>query len=213
MEFRRSTALAAVLPLLGLVTAYSSRAARPPDTTVAHAPSDVEKDAFIRLAMRSDGLPGLQTVVVKNGRVVWNKSYGFAVLARPGPQRTMTNDAVLFSASVARIFVTVAVLQQAEQGRLSLDDDINKYVPFPVRNPAWPEVPITWRMLLTHTSSLEEEDDARTSATFTHGGDPQTALASYVHETFAPSGARRSRGRNASTAATHSLWRQPRSRG
>jgi CubicO group peptidase (beta-lactamase class C family) len=44
-----------------------------------------EKDAIIKLAMRSGGLPGLQTVVVKDGRVVWMKSYGYAVLDQPGP--------------------------------------------------------------------------------------------------------------------------------
>ena len=106
---------------------------------MAPALTDAEKDAFIQMAMRSGGLPGLQTVVVKNGQIVWMKSYGYAVLDEPGPRRRMRDDSILFSASVAKILVTVAVLQQVEKGLLALDDDINKYVPFSVRNPSWPE--------------------------------------------------------------------------
>jgi len=148
-----------------------------------------DKDTFIELAMRAAGLPGLQTVVVKNGRVVWAKSYGHAVLDQPGPKRAMQNDSVVFSASVAKILVTVAVLQQVEKGKLSLDDDINQFVPFKVRNPAWPDVPITWRMLLTHTSSMNSEDDERSSATEIYGQDPATTLEDYVKNAFAPGGA------------------------
>ena len=100
----------------------------------------------------------------------------------------MSNDSVLFSASVAKILVTVAVLQQVEKGRFSLDDDIDQFVPFKVRNPAWPDVPITWRMLLTHTSSMKSEDDERASATETYGRDASTTLDDYAKNAFVPGG-------------------------
>jgi CubicO group peptidase (beta-lactamase class C family) len=165
--------------------------AKEADQSVApKAASDAEKAAFIRLAMRSGGLPGLQTVVVKNGRIVWSKSFGYAVLDSPGPRRAMTNDSILWSASVAKILVTVAVLQQMEKGRLALDDDINQSVPFSVRNTQWPDVPITWRMLLTHTSSLNEEDDARVNSTLVYGKDPTATLEDVVNQDFAADGSR-----------------------
>ena len=151
--------------------------------------TDTDKDAFIEMAMRSGGLPGLQTVIVKNGQIARAKSYGYAVLDTPGPRRAMHNDSILASASVAKIFVTVAVLQQVEQGRLSLDDDINKYVSFSVRNPNWTDVPITWRMLLTHTSSLNTEDDESASWTIVYGRDTQASLEEQVRQTLAPGGA------------------------
>jgi CubicO group peptidase (beta-lactamase class C family) len=150
--------------------------------------SDIEQDAFIEMAMRSGGLPGLQTVIVKNGQIARAKSYGYAVLDAPGPRQAMRNDSILWSASVAKIFVTVAVLQQVERGRLSLDDDINKYVSFSVRNPNWPDVPITWRMLLTHTSSLNTEDDESESWTLVYGRDAQASLEETVRQTLAPGG-------------------------
>jgi CubicO group peptidase (beta-lactamase class C family) len=151
----------------------------------AHA-EDANRDAIIRHMMASAGVPGLQAVVVKNGRVIWAKSYGYAVLDEPGPRRAMRNDSIVFSASVAKILVTVAVLQQVEKGRLSLDDDINGYVPFIVRNPAWPDVPITWRMLLTHTSSMNSEDDERANATAIYGRDAASTLDDYVRSVFVP---------------------------
>jgi CubicO group peptidase (beta-lactamase class C family) len=153
--------------------------------------TDSEKDAFIEMAMRSGGLPGLQTVVVKNGRIVRMKSYGYAVLDQPGPRRPMSNESLMLSASIPKTLVTVAVLQQMERGKLTLDDDINKYVPFSVRNPAWPEVPITWRMLLTHTSSLNEEDDERANSTTTYGKDTDVTLEQIANQDFSPGGARR----------------------
>jgi CubicO group peptidase (beta-lactamase class C family) len=96
---------------------------------------DRDKDTFIQLSMRAAGIPGLQTVVVKNGRVIWAKSYGYAVLDEPGPKQEMRNDSVVFSASVAKILVAVAVLQQVEKGKLSLDDDISQSVPSKFETP------------------------------------------------------------------------------
>ena len=189
-----SPKLLAVCFLLTTCSATSSVAhqAGPLDeAVVAPALTDAEKDTFIRMAMRSGGLPGLQTVVVKNGRIVWMKSYGYAVLDQPGPRRPMRNDSLMLSASIPKILVTVAVLQQMEKGRLALDDDIDKYIPFSVRNPSWPDVTITWRMLLTHTSSLNEEDDDRVSETLVYGKDAKTTLDEIAQQDFAPNGSRR----------------------
>lgn len=65
-----------------------------------------------------------------------------------------------------------------------LDDDVDRYLPFRVRNPAWPDVAITWRMLLTHTSSLNEEDDERVGRTDVLGKDPRDTLADVMTQHF-----------------------------
>jgi CubicO group peptidase (beta-lactamase class C family) len=175
------------------LTAIAAQPVKQADS--ARALSDAERDSFIQMAMRSGGLPGLQAIVVRDNRIVWAKSYGCAVLGEPGPRRAMENDSILFSASIAKLLVTVAVLQQLDKGRLALDEDINKYVSFSVRNPAWPDVPITWRMLLTHTSSLNEEEDERASSTLSYGKDPQANLAETVEQSLAPGGLRYWSGR------------------
>jgi CubicO group peptidase (beta-lactamase class C family) len=61
-------------------------------------------------------------------------------------------------ASVSKTLVGLALLKAAELGRLSLDDSINKYLPFRVVNPAFPKVPITLQHLATHTSSIRDND-------------------------------------------------------
>lgn len=143
-------------------------------------------DGRIAEAMALEGIPGLQAVVVKNGRVIFAKSYGYAVLDQPGPRRAMQDDTVLFGASVTKLLVSIAVFQQFEQGLLKLDDDIGRSVSFRVRNPAWPDVPITWRMLLTHTSSFDLEDDERSNEFSFYGRDPPMSLGEFVSGNFTP---------------------------
>jgi CubicO group peptidase (beta-lactamase class C family) len=43
------------------------------------AGADTQRETFVRDLMAIDGIPGLQTVVVKDGRVVWTKNFGYAV--------------------------------------------------------------------------------------------------------------------------------------
>jgi CubicO group peptidase (beta-lactamase class C family) len=180
MGFHMRRTFAVVVFLLAGITAASTALCADPDL-----------DAMIRHTMTRFGFPGMQTVVIKDGRVVWSKSYGYAVLDQPGPRRAMRDDSLLFSASVTKMFVTVAVMQQVEQGNVALDDDIDRHLAFAVRNPEWPDVPITLRMLLSHLSSLNSEDDARANETAVYGLNPSVSLEEIIKADFAPGGARR----------------------
>ena len=151
--------------------------------------SGTRLDALVRQLVEQSGAPGVQAVVVKDGKIVWSGSYGDAVLDVPGPRRSMRDDSIIQIASTSKIVVAIAVMQQVEKGKLSLDDDINKYVSFPVRNPRWPDVPITWRMLLTHTSSIESDvDQAISDSLFVYGKDDPTTLEDYVKDRFEVNG-------------------------
>ena len=57
-------------------------------------------------------------------------------------------------ASVTKWVTAIGLMTLYDQGKLDLDRDISDYLPFRVRNPAWPDTPVTARMLLSHTSSL-----------------------------------------------------------
>jgi CubicO group peptidase (beta-lactamase class C family) len=140
---------------------------------------EARHDATIRDMMRDAGIPGVQTIVVKDGRIVWEKSYGYAVLAHPGPVRPMRDNTISFTASIGKILTTIAVMQQVELGHIGLDDDIDKSVPFVIRNPKWPDMPITWRMLLTHTSSVIDDDSVFDNA-YTYGGDASATLEQFI---------------------------------
>jgi CubicO group peptidase (beta-lactamase class C family) len=175
--------------LLILAIAFSPLPSQPLAAQVSpHPPSPAAKDAFIHQIMEDAGIPGLQAVVVKRDKVVWSNSYGDAVLDVPGPRRAMNEHDLILTASTTKLCVTIAALQQLEKGKLALDDDINRSLPFPVRNPSWPDVPITWRMLLTHTSSLAETPDDLYRALFYWGKDHPLAFDDYVKARFLPGG-------------------------
>lgn len=100
---------------------------------------------------------GLSAVVIKNNQIVFNESFGYnpdydsSELCRP-----IRNNGVYWLASVSKTFISTAIMQLVEKGEVRLDDDINNYLSFKVYNPKYPTIPITVRMLLSHRSSLND---------------------------------------------------------
>jgi CubicO group peptidase (beta-lactamase class C family) len=111
----------------------------------------VELDQYIAQQMWQMRTPGLAVLVVKDGEVIWAKGYGQANIELQVP---VAADTVFHLSSIAKLVVATAVMQLWEDGALDLDGDINDHLPFSVRNPLFPDVPITSRMLLAHDSSL-----------------------------------------------------------
>lgn len=81
-------------------------------------------------------------------------------LADPTTGRAVTPDDAVRIASVSKLVVAIGVMKLVEQGSLDLDEDVSRYLDWPVRNPAFLDRPISLRMLLSHTSSLRDGDDA-----------------------------------------------------
>ncbi|MFH9859816.1 serine hydrolase domain-containing protein [Streptomyces sp. NPDC017202] len=98
-------------------------------------------------------IPGASVVVVDRGGRTLTKGYGLADVergVRSDPRRTG-----YFMASDAKLFTAVAVLQQVEKGRLSLDADVNRYLTaFKIKD-SYPGHPVTVRHLLTHTAGFD----------------------------------------------------------
>ena len=93
--------------------------------------------------------PGCAVSVVDSGRTVFAKGYGMASLEHDVP---ITPSSAFYAASMSKQFTAFAVAMLAQQGKLSLDDDIRKWIP---------EVPnfgktITVRNLIHHTSGLRD---------------------------------------------------------
>jgi CubicO group peptidase (beta-lactamase class C family) len=103
------------------------------------------------------GSPGAAVAVIKDGEIVFKRGYGSANLEYDFP---ITPSTVFHIASVYKQFTAFAIAVLAHQGKLSLDDDIRKYLP---------EVPdfgktITIRHLLHHTSGLRDQWNLRVMA-------------------------------------------------
>jgi len=148
-----------------------------------NVPSAAEVDSFILRTMQTYHIPGVSACIAKDGRIVWTGSYGHAIIEQDVP----VMDTTLFMlASISKTFTGAALLQLWEAGLFDLDDDINDYLPFTVFNPNYPDSVITFRMLLTHTSSLRDNWDVMFS-TYVYGDSP-IPLGEYMEEYFTPGG-------------------------
>ena len=149
-------------------------------------------DRFILEGMKESRIPGLAAAVVKDGKLHWTGSYGWANMRDKKP----VNDQTLFQlASISKTITATAVMQLVEQDRIALDADINSLLPFPLRNPRHPEIPITLRQLLTHTSSLRDNWGVL-EGTWVQDRDFPHSLAESMARYFTPGGRYYSRGKN-----------------
>lgn len=148
-------------------------------------------DTFIEVKMNYLKIPGLSACIIKNNEVVWTKGYGWANIENKVP---VTSDTVFMLASTSKTITGAAVMQLYEQNLLELDDDINDYLPFEVHIPGHPKVSITFRMLLTHTSSIKDNVDIM--GTLYTEGDSPISLNEVLIEYLTPSGKWYDKGNN-----------------
>lgn len=94
--------------------------------------------------------PGISIGVLKNDKLVIEKQFGIANMEHQIP---ITSETSFHMASVSKQFTAFAILQLDDKGKLSLDDDIRKYIP-EMNNF---ENKITIRNLLNHTSGLKDQ--------------------------------------------------------
>jgi CubicO group peptidase (beta-lactamase class C family) len=139
-------------------------------------------DAFFEERMATLHIPGLAGLLVKDGKLLWSKGYGLADLEKKVP---MTIDTIQNIASISKTFTATALMQMWQEHKFQLDDDVDGYLPFRVRNPTHPDDPITFRQLLTHTSSI---DDGTTYSRHYACGDPELSLGDWIEGYFTPGG-------------------------
>jgi len=107
-------------------------------------------DGEIQKEMSQNQIPSLSACVIKDDRIVWQKHYGNSAVSNSMPG----SSSIYPTASVSKTIIVTAVMQLYEQGLISLDADLNDYLPFSLRNPNYPDQILTIRHLLTHTSGL-----------------------------------------------------------
>jgi CubicO group peptidase (beta-lactamase class C family) len=106
----------------------------------------------ILAAVYKPGGPGAAAIVVKDGRILLRKAYGLADVELEVPMRP---EMVFPLASITKQFTATAILKLAEQGRLSVSDEITRFLPgYPTRGAR-----ITIEHLLTHTSGISSLTD------------------------------------------------------
>src|SRR3984957_7023209 len=110
-------------------------------------------DGIIPLQLDRADIAGASVLVMKDGKLLLQKGYGFADAKQQKPVDPATT--IFRLASISKLFTWVSLMQLQEQGKLDLDTDVNNYLDFKIR-PAF-DKPITLRNLITHTGGFEEE--------------------------------------------------------
>ena len=139
-------------------------------------------DKQIESWMEKRNVPGLAGCIVKGDKIVWSGGYGMADMTR---NIRFTPDTLSQIASVSKVITATAIMQLRDRGLLGLDEDVGKFMKFPVRNPRHPDQPITFAHLLTHTSSIEDADALCSTYAV---GDPTMSLEEVVSQYFTPEG-------------------------
>ncbi|MFA4853283.1 MAG: serine hydrolase, partial [Bacteroidales bacterium] len=98
-------------------------------------------------------LMGLSTLAVCNDSIIYLGNVGTADYTRNIP---VTDSTLYRIASISKTVTATALMTLYDQGLFSLDDDIGNILGYTVRNPNYPAIAITPRMLLSHTSSLQD---------------------------------------------------------
>jgi len=142
-----------ILPLLLLTTTYYS-------CTIGHSQESGNlRDEVLRRELQSvfdkHKLVGMSVFVVENFEPVFSANYGFANRQTQTPIGETTKYRI---ASISKTFTAVGLMMLYDKGLFKLDDDVSSYLGYKLRNPKFPDTPITFRILLNHTSSIVDSN-------------------------------------------------------
>lgn len=142
-------------------------------------------DSIIRQKMAGSGIVGLSVSIIVDRQVVWKKGFGFADRENKVPFTTST---IMNIASITKTITGACLMKAVEQGRVSLDEDINSYLPFKIVNPYFPQDRITLRNLATHTSGFADRYPFYTDSVYISGKDSPEALGDFLRNYFVEGG-------------------------
>ncbi len=110
-------------------------------------------EADLREIMKKLDVVGLSVAVVKKGEIIYTNSFGLKNIETKAP---LSDTDIFRIASISKSFSATSIMQLREAGKLSLDDDFSDLVGFKIRNPKFPDKVITLRMIMSHTSSIND---------------------------------------------------------
>jgi D-alanyl-D-alanine carboxypeptidase len=141
----RTTSLFAVVILL--LTFAAANALQATNAAAAANLDAAQLDSIVQKMIAQEHVVGASVLVARGDRILLHKGYGFADLGLETPAK---DETVYHIVGPMLPFTGIAVMQQVERGKLSLDDDISKFIPeFPLQGHH-----VTIRQLLNHTSGI-----------------------------------------------------------
>ncbi len=119
---------------------------------------NLDKELSSMIGNDGTHVPAVGVIVYKDGAKVYAKAFGRRYIDSNDRSKDlpMNLDTRYRIASVSKQFTAFTIMQLVAQGKMDLDADVSKYLGFKLRNPNYPDTPITVRMLLGHTSSIRD---------------------------------------------------------
>jgi CubicO group peptidase (beta-lactamase class C family) len=146
------------LLLLLIAVVFSSCNQRDQEVTESTSAAHPLKDSLtteLEDIHKRGHIAGFSVAIVNQEGILYEKGIGFADVDNKVPY---TENTLQNIASISKTAIGLVLLKAQEMGKLNLDDPIDKYLPFEVENPYYPDVPITIRHLTTHTSSIVDSE-------------------------------------------------------
>jgi len=124
----------------------------------ARSPAQRDRELAAIVTDPACELASLSVLAIRAGKVAYAGAFGRRRIGNGGtPDLPATPDTLYRIASVSKLVTTLGLMRLLEDGLFALDADVSGYLGFTLRNPHFPDRPITLRHLLTHTSSLRDE--------------------------------------------------------
>lgn len=139
-------------------------------TTFSQSPSE-EINNYLKEFKNELQLSSISVAIVGEIGIVYKNSFGNA---SQNDTLGINSDNIYPLGSISKLFTATCIVNLLQDNKIRLDDDINNYLPFSVRNPFYKNKPISFRMLLTHTSSIADRQSLQNEL-YAHG-DPEISL-------------------------------------
>ena len=133
--------------------------------------------------MKDQRIPALSILIFKNDNVLYENYLGVSNIEA---NTTLTDVDMFLIASISKVLTATALLQLYENGAFDLDDPINDYLPFEVNVPGF-STEITFKMLLTHTSAIADNDPVM-DGQYYYNQDPSISLSYFMENYFTVGG-------------------------
>lgn len=173
-------------PIPSISTTAAAVVASP--TAVVSDVAKAQLDAELRGIVNDPRYPlaSLATLVIRDGRVAYAGQVGSKFLDSATAQKNVavSPNTMYRIASISKLVTALGVMRLVEEGKLTLDADVSTYLGWSLRNPNFPDAPITMRMMLTHRASIR--DDA--------GYSWEDKLNVNLKDVFTPGGSRYGKG-------------------
>lgn len=158
----------AVAAVLVLICGNASAVSADDGDTVISGNSLSEAFAIIQQAVEEGNVPGAIALVLQNGNLVRQEAFGLCDLEE---QRPMQTDTICWLASITKPVTAAAAMTLVENGRLSLDDTVDQYLPgfAELKGPDGQPARVTIRQLMSHCSGISASPPLRPRNFFAQG--------------------------------------------